>query len=241
MIELYEDVNKFLSQQITEEEFISVFKQHCGTSDKDCSYDFKTTLRTVYSCDYRKKCGYEDYKKLVSAFDKVVYKQIDSTAPKDYNRFNSLIFEGYCAYSNRASVIAANALVGLADNHINAVVDFYNEQNRKVKESAIERYGWYDGHFNYEYGFVRDFQMLARQNERNEENETKLDVMQRVSNKIQELKEKNKTSDIDNIPHTKTQILREVAKDNIGKPKRSKDAKRVIDIAIKCAIRDVNN
>ena len=57
-----------------------------------------------------------------------------------------------------------------------------------------------------------------------------------ITNKLQELKSKMKTGNIEDIPHLKTQILREVAKDNLGKPKRSDADKAVIKAAVNKAI-----
>lgn len=62
------------------------------------------------------------------------------------------------------------------------------------------------------------------------------ELTQRISNKLQELKSKTKSEKIEDIPHAKTQILREVAKDNLGKPKRSDADKKVIKAAMNKAI-----
>ena len=65
---------------------------------------------------------------------------------------------------------------------------------------------------------------------------TYYNTKEKVSNKLQELKNKTKSEKIEDIPHAKTQILREVAKDNLGKPKRSDADKKVIKAAMDKAI-----
>ena len=62
------------------------------------------------------------------------------------------------------------------------------------------------------------------------------ELAQIISDKLQELKGKTHTDNIEDIPHAKTQILREVAKDNLGKPKRSNADKAVIKAAMNKAI-----
>ena len=60
---------------------------------------------------------------------------------------------------------------------------------------------------------------------------TKEDALtQKISNKLQELKEKTQNGKIDDIPHAKIQILREVEKDNLGKPKRSDADKKLSEL-----------
>ena len=61
---------------------------------------------------------------------------------------------------------------------------------------------------------------------------TYYNTKEKVSNKLQELKEKAHTDNIEDIPHTKTQVLRELAKDNLGKPKRSDADKQIIKSAL---------
>lgn len=61
---------------------------------------------------------------------------------------------------------------------------------------------------------------------------------QPTMNKLQELKSKTHTDKLEDIPHAKTQVLRELAKDNVSSekgvvnPKRSDADKAVIKAAI---------
>lgn len=64
----------------------------------------------------------------------------------------------------------------------------------------------------------------------------KQQLTSKITNKLKELKDKTKSVNIEDIPHAKTQILREVAKDNLGKPKRSDADKKVIKAAMDKAI-----
>lgn len=63
-----------------------------------------------------------------------------------------------------------------------------------------------------------------------------------ITNKLQELKSKTKSEKIEDIPHAKTQVLRELAKDNVSSekgvvnPKRSDADKAAIKAAVNKAI-----
>lgn len=63
----------------------------------------------------------------------------------------------------------------------------------------------------------------------------------RISNKLQELKSKTHTDNIEDIPHAKTQVLRELAKDNLGKPKRSNADKQIIKSALDKATKNTRS
>lgn len=63
----------------------------------------------------------------------------------------------------------------------------------------------------------------------------------RISNKLQELKDKTHTDNIEDIPHAKTQVLRELAKDNLGKPKRSNADKQIIKSALDKATKNTRS
>lgn len=230
-----EYMDKFVSQQISKEEFLSAFEKHCEANKDTVSLeDFGELSRRGWTCS-NEKYSDEDYKKLVSAFDEVMYMKPDvsrKAAEKALNDDNyqnpvrSRIFEGYSMFPTRTAQIAAKALYSIADNprHEKVLIDFYNENQRKINETSIERYGWYDGHFNYEYGLAHEMQSLERETEyeeaRVERVEKKGALAKKITDKIQELKDKSKTDKLEDVPHAKTQILREIAKENIGKPAR---------------------
>lgn len=67
------------------------------------------------------------------------------------------------------------------------------------------------------------------------------ELTQKISNKLQELKEKAHTDNIEDIPHAKTQVLRELAKDNLGKPKRSNADKQIIKSALDKVTKNTRN
>ena len=124
----------------------------------------------------------------------------------------------------------------------------------------IEEYGgdllqkakWYNEEFNDREGSISRFQIALQDLMPNVYEEivlkNELDVQsldevltyyntkEKVSNKLQELKGKTHTDNFADIPHAKTQVLRELAKDNLGKPKRSDADKAVIEAAVNKAI-----
>ncbi|MBQ7633018.1 MAG: hypothetical protein IJS88_02750 [Alphaproteobacteria bacterium] len=128
--------------------------------------------------------------------------------------------------------------------------------HEKITVKDIEKYGGdllqkakqYNEEFNDEEGRMPRFQVALQDLMPNVYEEvvlkSKLDVRsldevltyyntkEKVSNKLQELKEKAHTDNIEDIPHTKTQVLRELAKDNLGKPKRSDADKQIIKSAL---------
>lgn len=86
---------------------------------------------------------------------------------------------------------------------------------------------------------IFDAKQISEQIERIESKEQSLE--QQITNKICELRDKMKSENIEAIPHAKTQILRELAKDNVSSeksvvnPKRSDADKRVIKAVIEKA------
>lgn len=220
-----EQIDKFVSQQISKEEFLSAFEKHCEATKDTISHDnFGQILRRGWQCGDNKKYSYDEYKKLISAFDEIVYipnttMQNDMTTGSRImpeNEYSaSMIFEEHAKRTNRTSEVATKALYSIAFNpqREQALIDFYNENQRKLKESAIERYGWYDGHFNYEYGFAKEMEYLERDVVDKEKRSVKKDKLaQKITNKLQELRGKNKTYIIEDTPHGKTQNLQKTTK-----------------------------
>lgn len=234
-----EYVDKYISQQINKEEFLSAFKECCEADKDNISHDnLRKILARGWECGHDKKYGYDDYKKLIHVFDEILYipshtSQNTNHKSTDYltkiNEMNSepkysdsVIFKGYSTCLTKTAEVAAKALYSIADNHHSekALIDFYNENGREIKESAIEYYGWYEGHFNYEYGFAREGQRLARDIDKDERRRVKEKdkLAKEIIDKIQKLKEKNKTDGLENIPHAEVQILNKQTEDNIDCP-----------------------
>ena len=70
---------------------------------------------------------------------------------------------------------------------------------------------------------------------------------QQITNKLQELKDKTKSDTISDIPNAKTQVLREIAKENVSpekgvvNPRRSAADKKVIKAALDRATKSLRN
>ena len=67
---------------------------------------------------------------------------------------------------------------------------------------------------------------------------TMKNLEEQISRKLQELRDKSSIENIEDVPHLKTQVLRTVGENNLGKPKRSKAEKEIVKSAIEKAIQN---
>ncbi len=83
--------------------------------------------------------------------------------------------------------------------------------------------------------------------EKYQQKQQKEQLASTITNKLKELKEKTKSENIEDIPHLKTQILREIAKDNVSPEKgvvnrkRSDADKKIIKAVMDKAIKGVGD